>query len=170
MRFEIKELQRKLGVTVVYVTHDQAEAMAMSDRIIVMYKGVIQQIDVPTQIYEHPANPTVADFIGLVNFLEGEAEPGVIHFNKLGCSLPVEVSFAGPARVAVRPEHITMSKTSGPLRGKLLHKIYLGDSTDWRIAVGDTVLRVIDRGLSFDEYVDGEEVFLSFGHVMAFPK
>ena len=170
MRFEIKELQRKLGVTVVYVTHDQAEAMAMSDRIIVMYKGVIQQIDVPTQIYEHPANPTVADFIGLVNFLEGEAEPGVIHFNKLGCSLPVEVSFTGPARVAVRPEHITMSKTSGPLRGKLLHKIYLGDSTDWRIAVGDTVLRVIDRGLSFDEYVDGEEVFLSFGHVMAFPK
>ena len=170
MRFEIKELQRKLGVTVVYVTHDQAEAMAMSDRIIVMYKGVIQQIDVPTQIYEHPANPTVADFIGLVNFLEGEAEPGVIHFNKLGCSLPVEVSFAGPARVAVRPEHITMSKTSGPLRGKLLHKIYLGDSTDWRIAVGDTVLRVIDRGLSFDEYVDSEEVFLSFGHVMAFPK
>ena len=170
MRFEIKELQRKLKVTVVYVTHDQAEAMAMSDRIIVMYKGVIQQIDVPTQIYEHPANPTVADFIGLVNFLEGEAEPGVIHFNKLGCSLPVEVSFAGPARVAVRPEHITMSKTSGPLRGKLLHKIYLGDSTDWRIAVGDTVLRVIDRGLSFDEYVDGEEVFLSFGHVMAFPK
>ena len=170
MRFEIKELQRKLGVTVVYVTHDQAEAMAMSDRIIVMYKGVIQQIDVPTQIYEHPANPTVADFIGLVNFLEGEAEPGVIHFNKLGCSLPVEVSFAGPARVAVRPEHITMSKTSGPLRGKLLHKIYLGDSTDWRIAVGDTVLRVIDRGLSFDEYADGEEVFLSFGHVMAFPK
>ena len=170
MRFEIKELQRKLGVTVVYVTHDQAEAMAMSDRIFVMYKGVIQQIDVPTQIYEHPANPTVADFIGLVNFLEGEAEPGVIHFNKLGCSLPVEVSFTGPARVAVRPEHITMSKTSGPLRGKLLHKIYLGDSTDWRIAVGDTVLRVIDRGLSFDEYVDGEEVFLSFGHVMAFPK
>ena len=170
MRFEIKELQRKLGVTVVYVTHDQAEAMAMSDRIIVMYKGVIQQIDVPTQIYEHPANPTVADFIGLVNFLEGEAEPGVIHFNKLGCSLPVEVSFAGPARVAVRPEHITMSKTSGPLRGKLLHKIYLGDSTDWRIAVGDTVLRVIDRGLSFDEYVDSEEVFLSFGHVMAFPQ
>ncbi len=170
MRFEIKELQRKLGVTVVYVTHDQAEAMAMSDRIIVMYKGVIQQVDVPTRIYENPANPTVAGFIGLVNFLEGEAEPGVIHFKQFGCSLPAEVSFTGPARVAIRPEHITMSKTKGVLRGKLLHKIYLGDSTDWRIALGDTVLRVIDRGSSFDEYVDGEEVFLSFGHVMAFPK
>jgi iron(III) transport system ATP-binding protein len=170
MRFEIKELQRKLGVTVVYVTHDQAEAMAMSDRIIVMYKGVIQQVDVPTRIYENPANPTVAGFIGLVNFLEGEAEPGVIHFKQFGCSLPAEVSFTGPAQVAIRPEHITMSKTEGVLRGKLLHKIYLGDSTDWRIALGDTVLRVIDRGSSFDEYVDGEEVFLSFGHVMAFPK
>jgi len=170
MRFEIKELQRKLGVTVVYVTHDQAEAMAMSDRIIVMYKGVIQQVDVPTRIYENPANPTVAGFIGLVNFLEGEAEPGIIHFKQFGCSLPAEVSFTGPARVAIRPEHITMSKTQGVLRGKLLHKIYLGDSTDWRIALGDTVLRVIDRGSSFDEYVDGEEVLLSFGHVMAFPK
>ena len=112
----------------------------------------------------------MAGFIGLVNFLEGEAEPGVIHFKQFGCSLPAEVSFTGPARVAIRPEHITMSKTKGVLRGKLLHKIYLGDSTDWRIALGDTVLRVIDRGSSFDEYVDGEEVFLSFGHVMAFPK
>lgn len=173
MRFEIKELQRKLGVTVVYVTHDQAEAMAMSDRIIVMYKGVIQQVDVPTQIYEHPANPTVADFIGLVNFLEGEAAPGVIHFKQLDCSLPApDVTFTGPARVAVRPEHITMSKTKteGCLRGKLLRKIYLGDSTDWRIAVGDTVLRVNDSGSSFDEYVDDEEVYLNFGHMMVFPK
>lgn len=170
MRFEIKELQKKLGITVIYVTHDQAEAMAMSDRIIVMHKGVIQQVDVPMRIYEHPANPTVADFIGLVNFLEGDAEPGSVHFKSLGCSLPADISFAGPARVAVRPEHIVMSKTQGALRGKLLHKIYLGDSTDWRVAVGETVLRVIDRGSSFVEYSAGDEVLLSFDHVMIFPK
>ena len=170
MRFEIKELQKKLGITVIYVTHDQAEAMAMSDRIIVMYKGVIQQVDAPTRIYEHPANPTVADFIGLVNFLEGDAEPGLVHFKTLDCSLPADVSFTGPARVAVRPEHITMSKTQGALRGKLLHKIYLGDSTDWRVAVGENVLRVIDRGSSFVEYAAGDEVFLSFDHMMIFPK
>ena len=170
MRFEIKELQKKLGLTVIYVTHDQAEAMAMSDRIIVMHKGVIQQIDVPTRIYEHPANPIVADFIGLVNFLEGEAASGAVHVEALGCDLPADVSFTGPARVAIRPEHIQLSKTQGALRGKLLHKIYLGDSTDCRVQVGDTVLRVIDRGASFVEYADGEDVMLSFGHVMAFPQ
>ena len=170
MRFEIKELQKKLGITVVYVTHDQAEAMAMSDRIIVMHKGVIQQVDEPIRVYEHPANPIVADFIGLVNFLEGEAIDGQIHFKALGCSIPVKVSFAGPARVAVRPEHIRISKTEGYLRGKLVNKFYLGDSTDCRVMVGETELRVIDRGAAFAEYSDGEEVFLSFGHVMAFPK
>ena len=170
MRFEIKELQKKLGITVVYVTHDQAEAMAMSDRIVVMHKGVIQQVDEPIRVYEHPANPVVADFIGLVNFLEGEAAAGQIRFKALDCSIPAKVSFEGPARVAVRPEHIRISKTDGYLRGKLVNKFYLGDSTDCRVLVGDTELRVIDRGAAFAEYNDGEEVFLSFGHVMAFPK
>ena len=170
MRFEIKELQKKLGLTVIYVTHDQAEAMAMSDRIIVMYKGVIQQVDVPTKIYEHPANSTVADFIGLVNFLDGEVKDGAVQLSQIGCSLPLAVNFNGPALVAVRPEHIAISKTSGALRGKIVSKLYLGDSTDCRVAVGDTVMRVIDRGSSFENYADGEEVFLSFGHIMAFPK
>ena len=170
MRFEIKELQKKLGLTVIYVTHDQAEAMAMSDRIIVMYKGVIQQVDVPTKIYEHPANSTVADFIGLVNFLDGEVKDGTVQLSQIGCSLPLAVNFNGPALVAVRPEHIAISKTSGALRGKIVSKLYLGDSTDCRVAVGDTVMRVIDRGSSFENYADGEEVFLSFGHIMAFPK
>ena len=170
MRFEIKDLQKKLGITVVYVTHDQAEAMAMSDRIVVMHKGVIQQVDEPIRVYEHPANPVVADFIGLVNFLEGEAAAGQIRFKALDCSIPAKVSFEGPARVAVRPEHIRISKTDGYLRGKLVNKFYLGDSTDCRVLVGDTELRVIDRGAAFAEYSDGEDVFLSFGHVMAFPK
>lgn len=170
MRFEIKELQKKLGITVIYVTHDQAEAMAMSDRIVVMHKGVIQQIDVPTRIYENPANPTVADFIGLVNFLEGKAAAGRIHLNALDCSLPANVDFEGPARIAVRPEHIRMSKQEGAIRGKLVSKFYLGDSTDCRVMVGDTDVRVIDRGAAFAEYNDGEDVYLSFGHVMAFPQ
>src|SRR5512137_632775 len=70
MRFEIKDVQRRLGVTVIYVTHDQAEAMVMSDRIVVMNQGRIQQVDVPRVIYDSPANQFVADFIGLINFLE----------------------------------------------------------------------------------------------------
>jgi iron(III) transport system ATP-binding protein len=170
MRFEIKELQRKLGLTVIYVTHDQAEAMAMSDRIVVMHKGVIQQVDVPVRIYENPANAIVADFIGLVNFLDAIVENGVLQLQQLNCSLPGESSFTGPALAAVRPEHIRMSKTGGKVRGKVTHKIYLGDSTDFRVTVGDKILRIVERGDSFDEYADGEEVSLDFGHLMIFPK
>ena len=170
MRFEIKELQKKLGLTVIYVTHDQAEAMAMSDRIIVMYKGVIQQTDIPTKIYEEPANATVADFIGLVNFLEGEIKDGSAYLHQIGCSLPLRADFSGPALIAVRPEHISMSKSGSGLKGKLVQKSYLGDSTDCRVALGEVVLRVIERGENFTEYAEGEDVFLTFGHIMAFPK
>ncbi|GAJ24090.1 unnamed protein product, partial [marine sediment metagenome] len=69
MRFEIKEIQKKTKVTIIYVTHDQAEAMAMSDEIIVMNKGEIQQIGKPEEIYEKPLNKFVANFIGLTNFI-----------------------------------------------------------------------------------------------------
>ena len=70
MRFEILSIQKALGITVVYVTHDQGEAMAMSDRVVVMSKGVVQQIGAPHEIYTNPANKMVADFIGLVNFMQ----------------------------------------------------------------------------------------------------
>lgn len=170
MRFEIKELQKNLGITVIYVTHDQAEAMAMSDRIIVMNKGVVQQVDVPNKIYEEPANPTVADFIGLVNFLDAEVEPGTIHFKQIGCSLPIDLPFTGAAVASVRPEHIHIQKSGGTLTGKLIRKFYLGDSTDCRVAVGDATLRVTDRGSNFYNYEDGDDVTLSFSQVRAFKK
>ena len=74
MRFEILAIQKELGITVVYVTHDQGEAMAMSDRVVVMSAGVVQQIGAPHEIYTKPANKMVADFIGLVNFIDGEVK------------------------------------------------------------------------------------------------
>ena len=74
MRFEISGIQKKLGITVIYVTHDQSEAMTMSDRIVVMSMGKVQQIGRPYDIYTHPVNQMVADFIGLVNFIPAEAK------------------------------------------------------------------------------------------------
>ena len=76
MRFEIKEIQKRLGITVVYVTHDQIEAMTMSDRIILINKGVVQQIGTPEEIYRNPVNPFVANFVGRVNFIKGVAKDG----------------------------------------------------------------------------------------------
>ncbi|MBQ6980856.1 MAG: ABC transporter ATP-binding protein, partial [Synergistaceae bacterium] len=81
MRFEIKEVQKRFGITVVYVTHDQTEAMAMSDRVIVFNHGAVQQTDTPMNIYRNPANQFVADFVGKINFIEGTASEGQIEFS-----------------------------------------------------------------------------------------
>ena len=80
MRFEIKEIQKNFGISVVYVTHDQSEAMAMSDRVIVINRGVIQQIGTPIEIYRNPANQFVADFLGKINFIKGEVKNGRIEY------------------------------------------------------------------------------------------
>ena len=167
MRFEIKALQKKLGVTVIYVTHDQAEAMAMSDRIVVMHQGVIQQVAEPMDIYEKPANQTVADFIGLVNFLPGEAAEGLVRL-AAGGELVQETSCRGPVQVAVRPENISLSRSSGCVQGVLTHRVYLGDAVDYRVQVGDKEVRVVAKSDEYGDFVDGETVYLSFSKAMFF--
>ena len=96
MRFEIKEIQREYGITVLYVTHDQTEAMAMSDRIVVINRGVIQQIGVPREIYSHPANPFVADFVGKIEFLDGEVKAGCIELDGCGPAPALRGGQKGP--------------------------------------------------------------------------
>ena len=167
MRFEIKALQKKLGVTVIYVTHDQAEAMAMSDRIVVMHQGVIQQVAEPMDIYERPANQTVADFIGLVNLLPGEAADGVVRL-AAGGEIKQETSCRGAVQVAVRPENISLSRSSGCVQGVLTHRVYLGDAVDYRVQVGDKEVRVIARSDEYGDFSDGETVYLNFSKAMFF--
>lgn len=170
MRFEIKELQKKLNITVVYVTHDQAEAMAMSDRIIVMNKGVIQQIGSPTDVYETPANRIIADFIGLVNFVDGEASGGKVNVPALGIQLEDCRCDNGKTVVAIRPEHLALTKSEGMIKGRLAHKFYLGDAIDWRVDVQGTTLRVIDKALDDNGYAIGDEVSLKVSKYMVFPE
>jgi iron(III) transport system ATP-binding protein len=170
MRFEIKELQKKLGVTVIYVTHDQAEAMAMSDRIIVMNAGVIHQIGSPVEVYETPADKTIADFIGLVNFLRAEAGEGGVTIPALGRTVPAPAGFAGGSPVAaVRPEHIALAAPGAGLTGTVVHKSYLGDAVDWRIEIGGEEIRVIAPASAFKEYAAGDKIGLEVDNVMIFP-
>ncbi len=169
MRFEIKELQKKLGVTVIYVTHDQAEAMAMSDRIVVMNAGVIHQIGNPVQVYETPANKTIADFIGLVNFLQAEAGEGGVKVPALGRTVPVPEGLSGKAVAAVRPEHIALAVPGAGLTGTVIHKSYLGDAVDWRIEVGGEEIRVIAPAAAFNEICAGDKIGLDVDKVMVFP-
>lgn len=170
MRFEILALQKKMNITVIYVTHDQGEAMAMSDRVVVMSKGVVQQIGAPHEIYTNPANKMVADFIGLVNFLPGEVSGDRVHIDGVEASFPNTSGITGSATIAVRPENINMSLHGGMVEGVLTHRFYLGDAVDYRVQVGDHMVRVIVKGADLNEYNDGQKVYLDFERVMVFER
>jgi len=164
MRFEIKEIQKKFGITVVYVTHDQAEAMAMSDRIIMLDQGIIQQVAPPTEIYRRPVNQFVADFVGKVNFFNGVSENGKIELAGLGQSIPYNGPHTGKVIAAIRPENIilspkdTASAPCGILEGTLHSMFYLGDINDCRIEINGEILRVIADSGSFDSLKEGQKI------------
>ena len=168
MRFEILALQKQLAITVVYVTHDQAEAMAMSDRIVVMNKGHIQQIDEPYNIYGNPANSIVADFIGLVNFIPALAQQNTVRAKGIDMCFANPQLLEGEVMLAVRPEHIGMSKIPSTIQGTLTHRFYLGDAVDYRVRVAETDLRVIHKGAGMHDFKDGDTVYLEFEKTMIF--
>ena len=169
MRFEIKEIQQSLGIAVVYVTHDQTEAMAMSDRIFLINRGVVQQSGRPDEIYNHPNNQFVADFLGKVEFLKGESKDGRIHLLGTDQYLPYDGEKRGMVEIAVRPENITMSVPGDAgLKGRVDKRYYLGDSADWRIALGKTNLRVITEGRRFSRFAPGDEVGLYIEEFLVF--
>ena len=169
MRFEIKEIQQETGITVVYVTHDQTEAMAMSDRIFLIYNGEVQQSGTPQEIYNHPANPFVADFLGNVDFFKGEAQEGKIVFPAMGGqSVPYAGTLTGKVNVAIRPENLFFAE-EGPLSGTLEKQYYLGDVDDCRVRIGDTLLRVITGGYLFSTMSVGQSVHLQIRDMMVFP-
>lgn len=160
MRFEIKEIQQSLGITVVYVTHDQMEAMTMSDRVIVINHGDIQQIGKPTEIYRHPANQFVADFVGKINFIRATSANGEVRFKDSEQKLPYEGELKGDVIVGIRPENLRFMKTNGDLSGTLVSQFYLGDVNDCRVDIGGEQLRVIAEPKSFDKHTEGENILL----------
>ena len=168
MRFEIKEIQRKLGITVVYVTHDQTEAMAMSDRIFLINRGDIQQCGTPQEIYNSPVNQFVADFLGNVDFFKGEAGDGRIIFPAMdGQSIPYDGPRTGKIDVAIRPENLFFAE-DGILHGVLETQYYLGDVDDCRVRVGETLVRVITNGYEHQNLKEGQPVRLGVRDYMVF--
>jgi iron(III) transport system ATP-binding protein len=154
MVFELKRLQRELGVTSVYVTHDQTEALAMSNRIAVMRSGKIEQIGKPRDVYEAPASRFVADFIGTSNFIEGVVESrsdGVYVVRTPDGELRVRSESEFPVGkkviVAARPEHVALDPTptngSAPNRwhGRVEARAFLGESVDHVVSVGSREIR-----------------------------
>jgi len=151
VRVEIKEMQKRLGITSIYVTHDQDEALAISDRIVVMNKGEIEQVGDPQAIYLHPKTSFVAGFIGLANILQGTVAA------RDGERVELETSFgrlralAGGSQAKVgdivkfsfRPENLNLYKEgdTNRIEGTILHAIFMGDATDLFVDVKGARLR-----------------------------
>jgi iron(III) transport system ATP-binding protein len=156
MRFELKRLQRELGLTTVYVTHDQSEALALSHEIAVMSEGRIMQIGSPRDIYQRPRNRFVADFVGTTNFLDAKVVSSASHNGRcqvatrfgaldVQCSQPLQQNEA--VVISVRPEDIELAEQAPPradgtnvLTGTVHAKAFLGEYLDFQVRVGDTML------------------------------
>lgn len=131
MREELRAVIRSVEVTTLFVTHDQEEALTMSDRIVVMNGGRIEQVGTPGDIYERPESPFVAKFIGWCSMLEGAVDPEGTFVSKLGLRLPGKWK-AGPGSAVIRPEHIRLSPdgTAGHAReGRVVETHYYGGAT-----------------------------------------
>ena len=164
MRNVIKRIQRQVGITTVYVTHDQEEALAISDRIAVMHGGVIQQIGTPKHIYQRPANEFVSSFIGLSNFVDAENENGTLDF---GCGYRVPMSTLRPDAgrkvcVAVRPEEFLIRSAEEPgIPATVRSSVFLGMTQHYFLTLGEeTEIEVVVPSDRSDLIPDGEKVSL----------
>ena len=143
MRVELKQLQRRTGITFVYVTHDQAEALALSDQIAVMHGGRLQQYGTPEQVYATPANRVVADFMGLVNLVPARAEAGRVTVPGLTLDLLLPPGAGSRVEIAIRPESITLHPPGAGAPAVITGRTYLGNITEYSAALpGGPVLRV----------------------------
>ena len=169
MRTEIRRIQQTLGITAVYVTHDQAEAMAISDKIIVMNKGVIAQMGTPREIYQHPVDEFVADFIGEVNFLEGD----ITRLDGQDCIIDIaghEVKVPNPdsfgvgksCKLVIRPE-ATILADEGALPCKVVLSCFMGAYQNYHVMVGNTLVKLADYCPGGRKvYEVGDTAYLSF--------
>ena len=166
MRTTIKKLQRRLGITTVYVTHDQEEALAISDRIAVMDHGNIMQVGTPEEIYRKPANPFVANFIGVSNFIDcpvqSQGGTGTVSLpGGYSLRIPVRRNYSGDAILSARPEQLFFGEEGIP--GRITLSVFLGDFIQYEVEL------VTGQVIELNEYTkdvdairpDGEEVRIS---------
>jgi iron(III) transport system ATP-binding protein len=153
VREDIRELQQRLGLTVAYVTHDQQEALAVSDRIIVMDHAAIAQSGTPRELYEAPVSLFVADFVGDSNLVDAELTSrngvaGQVRVGEVELRLPHRGAGLGPVKVAVRPESLRLSHAPPPgpaLEGRIAKAAYLGTHMEYTVSTAVAELFVVDR-------------------------
>jgi iron(III) transport system ATP-binding protein len=141
MRSELRQLQQTIGITTIYVTHDQEDANAVADRIAVLDKGRIQQIGTPIELYDHPASRFVASFLGTANMIDGHIRPDG-RFVADGLVVDSVGGPAGPAAVSVRPQDIAIAAVGTGIRATVSAREFLGSVTRYRLKVGSGNLTV----------------------------
>lgn len=148
MRTEIRRIQQRVGITAVYVTHDQSEAMALSDKIIVMNKGVVAQMGTPQEIYYHPADEFVADFIGEANFLKGamtgkDGNYAILNVEGNSVKVPARdgMTEGSEYTVVLRPEAASLADNGG-LPCEVVLSCFMGSYQNYHVKVGDTLVKL----------------------------
>jgi iron(III) transport system ATP-binding protein len=173
LRLEIKELTKRLGMTAIYVTHDQLEALAMSERIAVMLNGQIVQEATPKELYLNPKTSFVAQFVGQVNFFDGtvldDSSQGLGRIKTVHgvwcCPIPDGMGKGTKAKLAVRPESMFLAgdgkdKEGNILEGKVEKAVFLGEKVECQILAGSQI--VTTKIPITEEVEEGEKVFLRF--------
>lgn len=168
MRKEIRKLQQRLGITSIYVTHDQAEAMALSDKIIIMNKGHIEQVGTPREIYQQPKTHFVADFMGNANFvvsmveaLEGNTALVKLWDRQMKISYSEPLEVGATVEVVIRPEAVRVS-SSGELLGEIVESVYMGANQEYVIKLGENLLNISDIvGSGSEAYRVGDKLPLA---------
>lgn len=169
MRNEIKKLQRKAGITAIYVTHDQAEAMSLSDRIIIMNKGVIEQVGTPEQVYFNPVNEFVARFIGEANFFSGtivekKAGQALVKFgnHQLAAAYDGPKTVGAPCQLVIRPEAFQLG-TEGKIEGIVRRSAFMGAQQEYTVEINGNMNELIESNPKGKHiYREDELVMLDF--------
>ena len=170
MRTEIRRIQKRLAITSVYVTHDQVEAMTLSDRIVVMNNGQIEQIGTPTEIYRRPRTRFVADFIGRANFVKGtllDRRNGHLVLSALGTPLtvpaPCDQTISDTVTLVIRPEMVHLNPNEGQVTGIVRRSTYLGHIVEYDVEVAGQVLALVEHDPRHTTiYAEGDTVWLQF--------
>ena len=162
VRAEIRELQQRLGITSIYVTHDQTEALALSDVIVVMNQGRVEQVGTPRDLYERPATRFVADFIGEANLLPGLYGDNRVTFGPLTFPFRQGSIAAGPVTVAVRPEAIAVRTDVDGLPGRVRTAFFMGMTHEYLIETPVGEVRVVEPLAGRSLLAVGAEVRLQF--------
>ena len=169
MRTEIRRIQQEAGITAIYVTHDQSEAMALSDQIIIMNKGVVAQIGTPQEIYYHPANEFVADFIGEANFLRGpltekRGDEGTVTVDGTPVSVTGVSAMEQGANctLVLRPESAVLAD-QGQLPCTVIVSCFMGSYQNYHVMVGDTLVKITDFNPKNKKiYAVGDKAYIAF--------